>query len=638
MGSNDPGYTAITCGGLLGNVSFYTVATALNWWRMIWEPSREFVESTNVWRFMQRLGFDHRETLLAWSREHPEVFWPEILREMNVEWDEPYTQVFDLSAGPEWSRWFLNGRLNIAHNCLDRWAATDRVACIWESEAGAQETLTFAQVHTAANRVANGLRQLGLQEGDRVALCLPMVPEILATLYGCFKLGLTVVPIFAGFGAGAIETRLRDSGAKVVFTTSHLERRGKRLPLAEKIAVGPQLILVDGPLFPDQPATFDTPSFDSEHRAFILYTSGTTGRPKGTVHTHAGCLAQMGKEIWLGFDHRDTDRFFWLSDIGWMMGPWTILGNHLFGGTIFLYEGAPDYPTPARLWEIIERHRITTFGVSPTAIRVLSKAASELPPMDSLRLLGSTGEPWDDASWLWYFERVGRRRCPIINISGGTEIAGSFLFPLPIQALKPCSLGGPAPGMATEVVDESGVPVRGRKGYLVCTRPAPSMTRGVWNDPERYIKSYWSRFPGMWYHGDWASVDEDGHWFVHGRADESMNVAGRKVGPAEVEEAILRHHGVAEAAVIGVPDDLKGEAIVGFAVAKPGATLDAAAIAATVVEFLGPTFRPREIVTVAELPKTQSGKIVRRLLRQLYMGEELGDLSTVANPAALQQP
>ncbi|HEY1342275.1 MAG TPA: AMP-binding protein, partial [Bryobacteraceae bacterium] len=324
------------------------------------------------------------------------------------------------------------------------------------------------------------------------------------------------------------------------------------------------------------------------------------------------------------------------SDIGWMMGPWTILGNHLFGGAIFLYDGAPDYPGPMRLWEMIERHGITTFGISPTAIRLLSKSAGDLPPMESLRLLGSTGEPWDEAAWMWYFERVGRRRCPIINISGGTEIVGSFLFPLPIQELKPCSLGGPAPGMATEVVDENGAPVRGRKGYLVCTKPAPSMTRGIWNDPERYIETYWSRFPGMWYHGDWASVDEDGHWFVHGRADESMNVAGRKVGPAEVEEAMMQHPGVAEAAVIGVPDELKGEAIVGYAVAKPGTAVDASAVCATVVEVLGPTFRPREVLVVAELPKTQSGKIVRRLMRQKYLGEPLGDLSTVANPWALQ--
>jgi acetyl-CoA synthetase len=380
-------------------------------------------------------------------------------------------------------------------------------------------------------------------------------------------------------------------------------------------------------------------ALQSEDRAFILYTSGTTGKPKGTVHTHAGCLAQMSKEIYLAFDHQPEDRFWWLSDIGWMMGPWTIIGNHHFGGTIFLYDGAPDYPTPGRLWQMIERHRITTFGISPTAIRLLMRAGKPKQEMPSLRLLGSTGEPWDDTSYLWFFENVGHSRCPIVNISGGTEVVGSFLSVLPIQPLKPCSLGGPAPGMATEVVDESGRPVRGAKGYLVCQKPVPSMTRGVWGDPERYIESYWSRWPGWWNHGDWASVDEDGHWFVHGRADESMNVAGRKVGPAEVEDALIEHAAVSEAAVIGVPDPLKGESIVAFVVTKPGiaGTADLERqLSEHLVDSLGPTFKPQAIRLVRELPKTQSGKIVRRLLRQKFLGEALGDLSTVENPHALE--
>ena len=607
---------------------------------MIWEPSREFIERTNVWRFMRRLGFSDREAFLHFSRENPERFWDETMREMSVEWFAPYRQVLDASRGPEWAQWFVGGRLNIAHNCLDRWADSGRIACLWEAENGARREVTFRNLRSEANRVASGLRAMGLEAGDRVALCLPMVPEVLSILYGCFKAGLTVVPIFAGFGAGAIATRLDDSGARVLFTAAHLERRGKQLPLLEKVIekmpAGIRTVLVgDGPLFAAQPEAAPTLSLDSEARAFILYTSGTTGKPKGTVHTHAGCLAQMGKEIWLAFDHQPDDRFFWLSDIGWMMGPWSILGNHLFSGAIFMYDGAPDFPTPMRLWEMIERYRITTFGVSPTAIRVLSKAAGAPPPMPSLRLLGSTGEPWDEASWLWFFEQVGHRRCPIINISGGTEIVGCFLFPLPIRPLKPCTLGGPAPGMATEVVDENGVPVRGRKGYLVCTAPSPSMTRGIWNDPQRYLETYWSRFPGMWYHGDWASVDEDGHWMLHGRADESMNVAGRKLGPAEVEEAMMQHPGVAEAAVIGVPDEVKGEAIVGYVVARPGAAVEGCAVCATVARVLGPMFRPREVLVVSELPKTQSGKIVRRLMRMKYLGEPLGDVSTVANPKAL---
>ncbi len=615
---------------------------------MIWEPSREFIEATNVWRFMRRLGFDALEPFLRFSREHSERFWDELLREMGVEWFEPYRQVLDATRGPEWAQWFLGGKLNIAYNCLDRWAHSGRLACIWEGENGDTRAVGFAGLREEANRVANGLAALALEPGDRVALLMPMVPEILSVLYGCFKAGLTVVPIFAGFGPGAIAARLRDSGARVLFTADRLQRRGKLLPLLDKVPPGIEHTIVlpyKGGGFPGrltwqdflyrQPAEAPTAALDSETRAFILYTSGTTGSPKGAVHTHAGCLAQMGKEIWLAFDHRRGDRFFWLSDIGWMMGPWAILGNHLFGGTIFLYDGAPDFPSPLRLWEMIERHAITTFGISPTAIRMLSRSAAELPAMQSLRLLGSTGEPWDEPSWLWFFEHVGHRRCPIINISGGTEIVGCFLLPLPIQPLKPCSLGGPAPGMATEVVDENGAPLRGRKGYLVCTRPAPSMTRGIWNDPARYLDTYWSRFPGAWYHGDWASVDADGHWFLHGRADESMNVAGRKVGPAEVEQAVLQHPGVMEAAVIGVPDELTGEAIVAYTVARSGAVLDPTAVSATVVEILGPMFRPREVIVAHELPKTQSGKIVRRLIRRRYLGEPLGDLSTVANPWSL---
>jgi acetyl-CoA synthetase len=615
---------------------------------MIWEPSREFIERTNVWRFMQRLGFDGREEFLRFSREEPERFWHELLRETGVEWFEPYTRVLDRGRGPEWARWFTGGRLNIAHNCLDRWGASGRIACIWESENGETGAVTFAQLLAQSNRVANGLRALGLEAGDRVALAMPMAPEILPILYGSFKLGLTVVPVFAGFGADAIAERLADSGARVLFTAVNLERRGRLLPLLEKMPRSVERVIVlrrgggDVPgrltwedFLHGQSDEAPTASLDSDAAALLLYTSGTTGRPKGAVHTHAGALAQTGKEIWLAFDHQPADRFFWLSDIGWMMGPWTILGNHLFGGTIVMYDGAPDHPSPRRLWEIVERHGVTTLGVSPTAVRLLAKSGAEPPPMPSLRLLGSTGEPWDERSWLWFFERVGRRRCPIINISGGTEILGCFLLPLPIQPLKPCSLGGPAPGMAADVVDEAGAPVRGRKGYLVCSQPAPSMTRGLWRDWSRYMETYWSRFPGRWYHGDWASVDEDGHWFLHGRADESMNVAGRKVGPGEVEAAMLRHPGVAEAAVIGVPDEWKGEAIVGFAVARPGVALDPAAVCATVAEALGHAFRPRDVIVAPELPKTQSGKIVRRLLRRKYLGEELGDLSAVANPWAL---
>ena len=619
---------------------------------VVWQPTPEWIERTNVWRFLRRLGLADREEFLRFSREEPERFWDEMAREARIEWSRPYERVLDLSRGPEWARWFTGGQLNIAANCLDR-QPPGAVACLWEGESGETRAVTFGELRRDADRLANALEGLGMAKGDRAAVCMPMVPEVAVILYACFKLGMVVVPIFAGFGAGAIATRLEDSGARVLFTADHLERRGRLLPLKDKIEHAPEKVIVwsyrnrdvqwtagrdiwwDDLLAAARDGRESLP-LDSEDPAMILYTSGTTGRPKGAVHTHAGALVQTTKEIWLAFDHQPADRFFWLSDIGWMMGPWSLIGNHNFGGTVFLYDGAPDWPAADRLWQTLERHRITTFGISPTAIRLLMRGSAPARyDLDSLRLLGSTGEPWDEKSWRWYFEEVGHCRCPVINISGGTEIIGCFVLPLPIQPLKPCTVGGPAPGMATEVFDEDGRPVRGRKGYLVCTKPAPSMTRGVWGDPKRYLESYWSRWPGVWHHGDWASVDEDGFWFLHGRADESMNVAGRKVGPAEVEDALCRHPAVAEAAVIGVPDEIKGEAIVAFVVPRPGCAPAGAELCAHVAEVLGAAFRPRAVETVRELPKTQSGKVVRRLIRQQYLGEALGDLSTVANPEAL---
>lgn len=614
----------------------------------IWQPTPEWIAQTNVWRYMRRLGIHTREEFIAHSQRHLEEFWASIIDEVGIEWFTPYERVLDSSNGVEWARWFVDGKLNIAHNCLDRHRGLNRPALIWEGEDGSTRQISFAELHANVNRLANALRSTGLVSGDRVALCLPMIPEIVTILYACFKLGLIVVPVFAGFGAGAIATRLENSGAKLVFTAEHLTRRGAVIPLRAKVEQASErarsverVLLVENwdQILLGQPAECETLPLNSEATALILYTSGTTGKPKGTVHTHAGALAQMSKEIYLAFDHKASDRFFWLSDIGWMMGPWTIIGNHQFGGTIVMYDGAPNYPDPSRLWQLIERHGITTFGISPTAIRLLMRTDSARNyPMRSLRLLGSTGEPWDDTSYQWFFENVGKRRCPIINISGGTEIVGSFLFPLPIQPLKSCTLGAPAPGMATDVFNESGHSVRGKMGYLVCTKPAPSMTRSVWGDPDRYLETYWSRWPGVWYHGDWASVDDDGCWFLHGRADESMNVAGRKVGPAEVEDALLEHHAVAEAAVIGVPDELKGEAIVAFVVLKRDFEFSdslATEMSQRVVESLGPTFRVKAIHCVPALPKTQSGKIVRRIIRKVYLGEEPGDVSTVDDPVTL---
>ncbi|MGA3044077.1 MAG: AMP-binding protein, partial [Bryobacteraceae bacterium] len=389
----------------------------------IWEPSRAFAESTNVYRFMRRLGIHDCQEFIRYSQEHLEQFWDEMVRELGIEWFEPYSQVLDASRGVEWARWFTGGKLNIAWNCLDRHAsgaARDRLAVIWEGEDGSTRTLTFGELRRETDRLARALHGLGLVPGDRVALFMPMVPEVVMILYACFKLGLIAVPIFSGFGYEAVAVRLQDSGAKVLFTADFLERRGRRIPLKEKadeaLAQGSAVERVviwrykGGDVawtggrdiwwhefVQAQAEECAALPLESEAPALLLYTSGTTGRPKGALHTHAGALAQTAKEIYLTFDHRLEDRFWWVSDIGWMMGPWEIIGNHHLGGTIMFYDGAPDYPVAERFWQMIERYRVTTFGISPTAIRLLMRKGGAGPEgydLSSLRLLGSTGEPW----------------------------------------------------------------------------------------------------------------------------------------------------------------------------------------------------------------------------------------------------
>jgi acetyl-CoA synthetase len=385
-----------------------------------------------------------------------------------------------------------------------------------------------------------------------------------------------------------------------------------------------------------------TDPLDSEDRSMILYTSGTTGRPKGCVHTHAGALAQIVKEVAYAMDVKPEDRFFWLTDIGWMMGPWEIIGVTALGARLLLFEGAPNHPNPDRVWDLVERHRITHLGIAPTAIRLLMRSGDEWVDrhdLSSLRILGSTGEPWDPSSWQWYFQKVGGGRCPVINISGGTEIVGCHLSPLPITELKPCTLRGPGLGMDVDVFDDQGKPVRGAVGHLVCKQPAPSMTKGFLNDPQRYLETYFSKFPDVWYHGDWAYVDADGFWFLHGRADDTIKVAGKRVGPAEIEAVLTAHPAVSEAAAIGVPHEVKGEAVVCFVVLKPGYSPNdelRIALRGRVANHLGRTLRPKEVKFVQALPKTRSAKIVRGAIRKRWLGEDPGDLSSIENPEALE--
>ena len=654
------------------------------------EPSQEFVESTNVHAFMEEYDIADYDELIARTCGDVEGvdesgidwFWDELPEYLGIDFFEAYDAVRDDSDGPQFSDWYPGGKLNIAHNTLDRHAMgehRDDVACLWEGEPGDVREVTFGDLHDQANRVANALEAWGVGTGDTVALYMPMVPEVIAILYGCFKVGAIAVPVFSGFGVDATATRIADAEPSVLFTGDGFYRRGSDVRLKEAADdaieqaghVEHTIVYDRLGLVPDADADddgsneipwgdrdeswteaiegespdYETKSLDSGQESILLYSSGTTGQPKGIVHTHAGVLMQCAKEIYFGFDHEPDDNFFWVSDIGWMMGPWTLLGNHAFGGTVVMYEGAPDHPEPDRFWRMIDDHDVTQFGISPTAIRALRKQGDEWVEghdLSSLRFLGSTGEPWDEESWMWFYEHVGDGEVPIMNISGGTEICGCFLMPLPIQPLKPCTLGGPGIGMDIDIVNEAGESVADNheRGYLVARDSCPSMTKSLWSGDERYLNEYWSTFedPPMWNHGDWAQKDADGLWFLHGRADDALNVAGRKVGPAEVEGALMDHDAVNQAAAVGVPDDTTGTAVVAYTVLEDGVEGSddlREALRDRVGTDLGKPFRPREVLFVEEFPKTQSGKIIRRAIASVYRGEELGDMSSIENPAAL---
>lgn len=637
---------------------------------IVWEPTDEFKRSTRVWRFMEDHGIKTYEELIKRSNEDIEWFWGAVLEHLNIEFFQPYTKVLDSTEGIPWTKWFIHGTINIAHNCVDRWATSrhaDKVAMVWEGENGDQKKMTFKEVYEQVNRCANGLKALGIKKGDTVGIYMPMTPEIIVQLLATVKIGAISLPIFSGYAPPAVAERLEGSDARVLFTANGSYRRGKGINIkvqadkavdmakcVEKVVVFKRTDLeVDfdpdrdiwwDDFLKDRSIECETEHMDAMDPALIIYTSGTTGRPKGTVHSHAGTLAQVAKEVGWFFDVQEKDLFFWLTDIGWMMGPWMIIGAFNHAGSIFLFEGAPNYPGPDRLWDMIERHKITILGISPTAIRMLMR--SGLDPvkkhdLSSLRIMGSTGEPWDEESWMWFFEHIGGKRCPIINISGGTDIVGCFLAPLPICKLKPCTLRGPGPGMDIDVWDEEGKPVRNEVGYLVCKKPAPSMTRGLWKAPDKYIEAYWSTWPDIWNHGDWAFIDEDGFWFLKGRADDTIKVAGRRIGPGEIEAALIDHPAVSEAAAVGVPHEIKGEGIVCFAVLHPGHEPSddlVNELKNQVAGIMGKVDKPEDIIFVKALPKTRSAKIVRRMIKAKYLGQDdLGDLATLENPEAIDE-
>lgn len=632
-----------------------------------WRPTDDYVENANVTRLMQRFGVDSVEALRAKSVEDIAGFWEAVVDDLQIPFAKPYDQVLDDSRGIKWSQWFTGGHINLTAVCVDRWSddpeVAERDAIVCQREDGSVETLTYAHLRREVDALALALRQLGVEKGDRVGVFMPMTPRAVIASYAVAKLGAVYLPIFSGFAASAVAARLNDAEAKVLITADGAARRGKDAPIkpvADEVAElvptlkhmivareqGNAIEMTEGRDL-DYEAVVDphcggvlaAADTESEDTVMIAYTSGTTGKPKGAVHVHGGFTVKMISEVSYQLDLKAGERFIWVTDMGWIMGPVNMLGAHGLGATMVMLEGAPDWPDPGRLWRLVQDQKVNVLGISPTLIRALKSKGDEFwqgVDLSSLRILGSTGEPWNEDPYRWLMNVTGDR-VPIINISGGTEVGACFLSPFSVEPIKVCSLGGASLGMDVDVFDPEGQPVRGRVGELVCKQPWPGMTRGVLNDPERYEQSYWSMFPDIWRHGDWAMIDDQGDWFLFGRSDEAINVAGKRLGPAEVESVLVADPRVAESAAIGVPDDTKGEAVWCFVVPIAGASVDGleSDLAEAVAEELGRPFKPSKVVVVEALPKTRSAKILRRAVRAAALGEDAGDLSSAENPEAV---
>ncbi len=605
------------------------------------------------------------------SASDPEAYWAGIASEL--EWFETWDKV--LEWNPPHARWFIGGKTNVSYNALDRHLKTwrrNKAAIIWEGEPGDVRTLTYQQLHREVSRFANVLKRLGVKKGDRVTLYMPMIPEAAVAMLACARIGAVHSVVFGGFSASALAERIKDAGSEVLITADGGWRRGQIVPLKEAAdeAVGETGIvkhvvvvrrtgqevsmepgrdhwyheLVEG-VDDEAPAE----PMDSEDPLFVLYTSGSTGKPKGVLHTTGGYMTYTFHTSRMVFDLKDDDTYWCTADVGWITGhSYIVYGPLINGATIVMYEGAPNYPEPDRFWEIVDKHQVSIIYTAPTAIRAFMKWGEQWPMkhrLDSLRLLGTVGEPINPEAWLWYYRVIGKERCPIVDTWWQTETGGIMITTLPgAHRMKPGFAGKPFFGIAPEIVDGEGNPIEepDQGGYLVITKPWPSMLRTVWGDPERFVNQYWSQYPGKYFTGDGARRDADGYYLILGRVDDVINISGHRLGTMEVESALVSHPAVAEAAVVARPDPIKGEAIVAFVTpvgeVEPSESL-AEQLKEHVVKAIGAIARPAEIRFAAALPKTRSGKIMRRLLRQIAAGQEeiSGDTSTLEDRSVVEQ-
>ncbi|MCP5374088.1 MAG: AMP-binding protein [Hyphomicrobiales bacterium] len=622
-------------------------------------------QRANLTAFMAANGVADYADLTARADADPDWFWDRVIAFYDYRFYRPYDRVCDDSAGKPWIRWCLGGTTNVVLNALDRRRGTDgygRLALSWEGEDGTRLSWTYADVDRETCRAAAGLRRLSLGPGDVIAMHLPNVPEAMVTLLAIAKVGGIALPLFSGFGAEAVATRLQIAGAKAVVTVDGSPRRGRVVaakPVVDEAArqvdtlrhvivvhrAEVDIAWTEGrdvwwhDLAPDHDGDEPTAEVPADSPFLLMFTSGTTGKPKGVVHTHVGFPVKGCLDMGLCMDFKASDRIMWMSDMGWAVGPLLVYGSLVMGGTVVLVEGAPNYPEPDRMWRLVADHRVSFLGVAPTIVRTLMPNGPEQlagHDLSCLRVFTSTGEPWTPDAWMWLFEHVGRGRVPLINFSGGTEMIG-ILSSTVLHPMKPCSFTGPIPGTGADIVDADGNSLPpGQVGELVMRQAPLGLTQGLWHDNERYMETYWNVVPGMWVHGDFASRDEDGLWYIHGRSDDTLKIAGKRTGPAEIESLLLATGELVEAAVIGLPDPVKGQALVCVCVPR-GAADEALAqrLGEAVVAGLGVPYRPQRIVFVADLPKTRNMKIMRRVVRAVFGGDDPGDLSSLVNPEAV---
>ncbi len=599
-------------------------------------------QDTNLMRLAKKHGVETIEELYKRADSDQEWFWPAVIEDCGIRFDVPFRQLVEDKDGIPWSRWFVDGRINITKNCVENHKDSSAPAIKFEREDGTAGALSFSELDRMTGKMAGSLLKLGIKKGDRIGIYMPPNPESIISLYSIMRIGAVAVPIFSGYGTDAVSTRIEDAGIKFLFSLSKYSRKGKIVNVRKTLEAldGVKLILIH----PEREDELDfyrlmeegeytsSAETDSEDPALMLYTSGTTGKPKGTVHVHGGSFINIAKEVRYYMDMTSRDTLFWISDLGWMMGPWSIIGANALGGSIFVYDGAVDFPDSNRLWNLISSHDVTLLGVSPTLVRTL-KSRGIRKPLKGIRLFGSTGEPWDEDSWLWLFRDLGQGKVPIANVSGGTDIIGCFLASTAAIPLMPrCLYRGL--GMNVSVLNENGEEVYDQVGYLVAGKHCPSMTRGIWQNEDKYLETYWSKFPGYWIQGDWAKMTRDGYFFLFGRSDDVLKVAGKRLGPNEVENLAMTVEGVTEAAVAGIPDNIKGESVLVF---YTGTNTDRTRdnIREAVVNGLGKSFAPKYVIWLPQLPKTRNGKIMRRVVRSAFLNMDTGDLSNMEDTGVI---